>query len=182
MGGCQLQGLDNRSTLMQTTICSENRTGLVGSSGKIGNRSFIRSGSYAKTDWHQTGQNRSKSVNWSNRTGINGDRIIDCASVKCYRSRIVVSQVENDGNRVEVFIKHFCPVPITDFRVDCRSFIEFGVPLPPNFLKPVGDDGECVVNNGNPIPSGSGGIKFEYFSQNMVPLIITSFKCLSPST
>ncbi|MED6125967.1 hypothetical protein PIB30_073677 [Stylosanthes scabra] len=37
-------------------LCSENRTGPAGSTGKTGNRSFVRSGSHAKIGWHQTGQ------------------------------------------------------------------------------------------------------------------------------
>ncbi|MED6136473.1 hypothetical protein PIB30_056431 [Stylosanthes scabra] len=50
--------------------CSENRTGSAGSTGKTENWSFVRSGSYAKTDWYQTGQNCEPSLHrFSDRSG-----------------------------------------------------------------------------------------------------------------
>ncbi|KAL4365976.1 hypothetical protein HN51_026361 [Arachis hypogaea] len=112
-------------------------------------------------------------------SGING-AVVDCAAVECKVSYIKITQGKNDGsNDINGVIVNTCPSLITDLRVDCGSFIQSlkGIPVPPNILKVVSGN-ECVVNNGNPI--GSGDINFKYSNTEILPLTVTSFKCLSP--
>ncbi|MED6118148.1 hypothetical protein PIB30_000130 [Stylosanthes scabra] len=112
-------------------------------------------------------------------SGINAG-VVDCGSVECEDTYIKINQGQNDGSLlVNGDIINTCPVSITDLRVDCGAFIRSGVPLPPNVLRPVGGN-ECVVNNGNPI--GLDDITFQYSNGEILPIIVTSFKCLSPST
>ncbi|MED6225214.1 hypothetical protein PIB30_091540 [Stylosanthes scabra] len=110
---------------------------------------------------------------------ING-AVVDCASVECKDAFIKINQGQNDGSlQVNGDIINTCPVSITDLRVNCGSFLGLDVPLPPNIFRPIGGD-ECVVKNGNPI--GADDIKFQYSNREILPLTVTSFKCLSPST
>ncbi|MED6225215.1 hypothetical protein PIB30_091541 [Stylosanthes scabra] len=111
-------------------------------------------------------------------SGINGG-VVDCGSVECKDTYIKINQGQNDGSLlVNGDIINTCPVPITDLRVDCGSFIRSGVPVPNVFSPLVGN--ECVVNNGNPI--GVDDITFQYSNPEIFPVTVTSFKCLSPST
>ncbi|MED6118146.1 hypothetical protein PIB30_000128 [Stylosanthes scabra] len=110
--------------------------------------------------------------------GING-QLVDCDLVECKEEYIKIRQYPEVGSQeISVAIINTCVrIAVVDVRVDCGSFLRSGVPLPTDILKPLGGN-QCLLNNGDVL--GYFRTYFEYSYPQILPLNVTSIKCLRP--